>query len=452
MSNSDQDLSLMSAHEQSEPVHAEPVEAPREASTSSAGTEVGTTPPVSRRGLALGAVAVAILVLVAWPGWRHGGLGGAQAAAPATVAKVPPVPVHTAVVKKQNMPVAATGVGSVLPVASVTVRTRVDGQLDHVEFKEGQDVKAGQLLAHLDPRTFQAQLQQAQAVQAKDEAQLANARADLQRYSELIKEDAATRQQLDTQTALVRQLTAAVQSDAAQVNAARVQLGFTTIAAPISGRIGARLVDPGNIVHAADANGLIVINQIDPIAVQFTLPESAFQSVNRALNAGGAPLQVQAIDRATREVLATGSLTLLNNQIDSTTGTIAMKAHFPNAAHTLWPGQSVDARLVLGVQQGALTVPDAAVQRGQDGLFAYVVDADHKARLQPIEVSNSEKGVSVVSKGLAEGDRVVTDGQYRLTPGAPVADAKPAASRAGTQDAQREAPATGAGGAGGSKS
>ena len=399
-----------------------------------------------RRGLALGAVAAAIAVLVAWPGWRHGGLGNAQAAAAAGAAHAPAVPVHTARVTRQNMPVAVTGVGSVLPIASVTVRTRVDGQLDKVEFKEGQDVKAGQLLAHLDPRTFQAQLQQAQAQQAKDEAQLANARADLQRYSELIKEDAATRQQVDTQTALVRQLAATVQSDAALVNAARVQLGFTTIAAPISGRIGARLVDPGNIVHQTDTSGLLVINQIDPIAVQFTLPESAFQAVNRALLGGGTPLRVQAIDRGTHEVLATGDLTLLNNQIDTTTGTIAMKGHFPNAGHRLWPGQSVDARLVLGVQQGALTVPSAAVQRGQNGLFTYVVDGDDKVRVQPIEVSNTEKGQSVVAKGLAEGDRVVTDGQYRLTPGATVAEAKPGAASAagGAQDAQREPAGQGA--------
>jgi len=418
-----------------------------------AATAAGQLPPpaaparrLPRRGLALGAVAAAIAVLVAWPGWRHGGLGSAQAAARAgEAASAPAVPVHTAKVRRQDMPIAVTGVGNVLPIASVTVRARVDGQLDHVSFQEGQDVKAGQVLAQLDPRTFQAQLQQSQAQQARDEAQLANARADLQRYSALIKEDAATRQQVDTQSALVRQLAATVQSDAALLNAARVQLGFTTIAAPIAGRIGARLVDPGNIVHAADANGLLVINQVDPIAVQFTLPESAFQSVNRALH-GGAPLQVQAIDRGTGEALATGDLTLLNNQIDTATGTIAMKARFPNAAHRLWPGQSVDARLVLGTQQGALTVPSAAVQRSQDGLFAYVIDAQGKARMQPIEVSATEGGRSLVAKGLSEGDRVVTDGQYRLTPGSKVveaADGEGGKARTGaaappTEDTQRE--------------
>jgi multidrug efflux system membrane fusion protein len=385
---------------------------------------------VSRKALALGAVALAIAALVAWPNWRHGALESARAAAPPSAAQAPAVPVRTALVVKQNMPVAVTGVGNVLPIASVTVRSRVDGQLDRVEFKEGQDVKAGQVLARLDPRTFEATLQQAQATQARDQAQLANARTDLQRYTDLIKEDAATRQQVDTQTALVRQLAATVQSDAAQVNAARVQLGYTTIAAPIAGRIGARLVDPGNIVHATDANGLLVINQIDPIAVQFTLPESAFQSINKALH-GGTPLTVQAIDRGSREVLATGQLTLLNNQIDATTGTVTMKAQFANAEHKLWPGQSIDARLVLGIQQNALTVPEAAVQRGQKGLFTFVVGADSTVRLQPIEVSNNEAGQAVVATGLAEGERVVTDGQYRLTPGTRVSEPA-AAGDAGT--------------------
>jgi multidrug efflux system membrane fusion protein len=216
------------------------------------------------------------------------------------------VPATTVQVASETVPIARSGVGTVVPVASVTVRTRVDGQLDSVEFKEGQDVKAGQVLVRIDPRTFQAQLEQLVAQKAKDEATLANARADLQRYGELIKEDATTQQTLDTQRALVNQLQASMKSDEAQIHLAQVQLGFTTITAPISGRIGARLVDPGNIVHAADANGLLVINQIDPIAVQFTLPESSFQAVNKALDGSHEALAVEAIDRDTREVLAAG--------------------------------------------------------------------------------------------------------------------------------------------------
>ena len=342
----------------------------------------------------------------------------------------PPVPVRSAVAKSETVPIALSGIGAVLPVSSVTVRTRVDGALESLGFKEGEDVKAGQVLARIDPRSFQAALQQAEAQKARDEAQLANARADLARYGQLIKEDATSQQQLDTQKALVAQLAATVKTDDATINAARVQLSYTTITAPISGRVGARLVDAGNIVHAADANGLLVINQIDPIAVQFSLPESNFQQINAALRQRGAKaLVVEAIDRGSREVLATGHLVLLNNQIDTTTGTIALKGHFPNAAHKLWPGQSVDARIVLGDQENAITIPTAAVQRSQDGNFAYVVDGQ-QVRMQPLDVTETIGEKTVVGKGLQAGDRVVTEGQYRLQPGAHVAEAATAAASA----------------------
>jgi len=355
-----------------------------------------------------------LLAAGAWRLMRH--------PAPPVAAGPAGVPATTVQVASETVPIARSGVGTVLPVASVTVRTRVDGQLDSVEFKEGQDVKAGQVLVRIDPRTFQAQLEQLVAQKAKDEATLANARADLQRYGELIKEDATTQQTLDTQRALVNQLQASVKSDEAQIHLAQVQLGFTTITAPISGRIGARLVDPGNIVHAADANGLLVINQIDPIAVQFTLPESSFQAVNKALDGSHEPLAVEAIDRDTREVLAAGRLVLLNNQIDTATGTVSLKAQFANAGHALWPGQSVDARVVLGERADALTVPSAVVQRNQEGFFAYVVGPDDKVRAQPLTVADTVKGKSVIETGLAAGDRVVLDGQYRLTPGARIVE------------------------------
>lgn len=359
-------------------------------------------------------VAVILIALAAWHWlWKP----------PArTTAGPPPVPVTTARVTSGTVPIARTGVGTVTTVASVTVRPRVDGQLDRVDFREGQDVKAGQVLARIDPRTFQAQLEQMVAQKAKDEAQLANARADLKRYGDLIKEDATSQQTLDTQRALVNQLQAALKSDDAQIHLAQVQLDFTTISAPIGGRIGARLVDPGNIVHAADANGLLVINQIDPIAVQFTLPENGFQAVNGALRGSREPLRVEAIDRDTREVLATGKLVLLNNQIDTATGTITLKAQFDNAEHKLWPGQSVDARVVLGERADALTVPSAVVQRNQSGFFAYVVGPDDKVRVQPIDVADTIDGKATIAKGLAAGDRVVVDGQYRLTPGARIAE------------------------------
>jgi multidrug efflux system membrane fusion protein len=333
--------------------------------------------------------------------------------------EAPPGPVRTALVAQQTVPVTRTGVGNVMPVMSVTAHTRVDGQLDSVAFKEGQNVKAGQVLARIDPRPYQAQLDQSLAQKAKDEAALANAQADLARYDELIKEDAVTRQTLDTQRALVGQLQAAVQTDEAQIQLARVNLSYTTISAPISGRAGARLVDPGNIVRAADAGGLVVINQIDPIAVQFTLPESAFQDVNAALRGGAAPT-VQALDRGTHQALASGKLVLLDNRIDASTGTIALKAQFANPGHKLWPGQSVDARVVLGQREQALTMPSAAVQRSQDGLYAYVIDAEGKARIQAVQIDDSDRqgDLVVVTQGLSAGERVVVDGQYKLTPGA----------------------------------
>ncbi|MDR2187105.1 MAG: efflux RND transporter periplasmic adaptor subunit [Azonexus sp.] len=373
--------------------------------------------PAARRGWLrlLIALALAALVLLAWRVFSP--------AAPPP-AKTPPVPVKTALVSERTVAVTRTGVGTVLPVMSVTVQTRVDGQLDSVAFGEGQEVKAGQVLARIDPRAYQAQLDQSLAQKARDEAALANARLDLARYEELIKADATTQQTLDTQRALVGQLAAAVQNDAAQVQLARVNLGYTTIIAPISGRVGARLVDPGNIVRAADAGGLLVINQIDPIAVQFTLPEAAFQAINAALRASAKPLAVQALDRDTGDVLAEGQLSLLDNQINTSTGTVALKAQFANAEHKLWPGQSVDARLVLGEVERALTVPSGVVQRGPNGLFAYVIDAEGKAQPRPIDLDadHGQSGVALIRQGLSAGERVVVDGQYRLTPDAKVVE------------------------------
>jgi len=342
----------------------------------------------------------------------------------------PPVQATTAPVKQQDVPIYRAGIGTVTATQSVTVKARIDGQLDQVGFVEGQDVKAGQVLARIDPRTLQAQLAQAKAQRAKDAATLGNARLDLARYASLLGEEAATQQQVDTQKALVAQLEAAVQTDEAQINFAQVQLGFTTIAAPISGRVGARLVDPGNIVHAADAGGLVVINQIDPIAVVFTLPEDAFQDINRALNANRQPLLVEAYPRAGNELLGTGKLVLLNNQIDASTGTVQLKGSFPNPQHRLWPGQFVNVRLVLGTRAKALTVPAAVVQRSQDGTYAYVVEADGKTvQSQAIAVAQIQDGLAVIDKGLTAGQRVVVDGQYKLKPGARIVESAGAAAK-----------------------
>lgn len=340
------------------------------------------------------------------------------------------VQVSTVTVRSRDVPIVRSGVGTVTPLATVTVRSRIDGQLERVGFAEGQDVKAGQVLAQLDARALKAQLAQVQAQRARDAAQRANARLDLKRYATLVTQDAATQQQLDTQQALVDQLDATVKVDDAQIEAARVQLSYTTIVAPISGRVGARLVDPGNIVRAADPGGLVVINQVDPITVVFTVPQDSFQAINQALRSSHAPLAVQVSERGHADVLATGQLVLLNNQIDTSTGTVQLKARFANPQHRLWPGQYVDARLVLGLRRGALTVPAAAVQRGAEGLYAYVIGADDTAQAQPITVAATQDGIAVIERGLSAGQRVVVDGQYKLRPGLKVVEAHAPAARA----------------------
>ncbi len=383
----------------------------------------------SRRRLLWLALLLALLVAAGLAGWRQ--WRGRAAPKEASTA---PAAVTTVTVRQRDMPIYLTGVGTVAALQSVTVRTRIDGQLERVGFSEGQDVKAGQLLAQLDPRTLQAQLAQAEAQRARDRAQLQNARLDLQRYTGLIEQDAVTRQTLDATRAQVAQLEAALQSDDAQINFARVQLSYTRITAPISGRVGARLVDPGNIVHAADANGLVVINQIDPIAVVFTLPGDAFQRINDALRASSEPLAVLAYARGGAEALGRGRLVLLNNQIDTASGTVQLKGSFANPEDRLWPGQYVNVRLLLGQRRQALTVPAAVVQRGPNGVYAYVVTADRTAQVASIRVADIQDGVAVIEAGLQAGQRVVLDGQYKLKPGVPVAatdaDAPAVASQA----------------------
>jgi len=371
------------------------------------------TSPHRRAGLRAGLAALAVVVcaLAVWLLLRD---RGAPPAAPDPV-----VPVATVLVQQQDVARYLTGVGTVTAAASVTVKARVDGQLDSVGFVEGQDVKAGQVLANIDPRALQAQLAQAQAQRAKDQATLLNARLDLQRYTRLQREDAATQQTLDAQRALVAQLEAATQTDDAQISYARVQLDYTRIVAPSAGRVGARLVDPGNIVHAADANGLVVINQIDPITVQFSLPEESVPAINAAMNLGQ-PLPVVAYARDSNEPLETGTLVLLNNQIDTTTGTVQLKGRFDNPRHRLWPGLYVNARLVLDAHENVLTVPVAAVQRSQTGTFVYAVDGSGVAQPQAVTVERMQDGLAIVQTGLTAGQRVVVDGLYKIKPGSKV--------------------------------
>jgi multidrug efflux system membrane fusion protein len=368
----------------------------------------------SRRRLA----AAGLLFVAAGIGWL---LLRPAATAPAPSAPAP-VLATLAPVLREDVAQEIAGVGTVQADASVTVKTRVDGQLESVGFSEGQDVKAGQLLAQLDPAPLHAQLEQAQAQQARDAAQLGNARLDLQRFEELMRSGSTTQQTLDTQRALVAQLQAAVQTDAAQVDYARVQLDYATIRAPIAGRVGARLVDPGNIVHAADPGGLVVINRIDPIDVVFSVPGDDVATIEAALQ-GGARLPVSAWARDDRTALGRGELVLVNNQIDPASGTIELKARFANPRHLLWPGQYVNARLQLRLLRGVATVPAAAVLRDQDGTYVFVVGPDARAQQRRVGVLQILRDQAVIGSGVRPGERVVVDGQYKIRPGVAVSAA-----------------------------
>lgn len=320
-------------------------------------------------------------------------------------------------VKRVDFPIVLEGLGQVQAFNTVTVKARVDGQITRIAFREGQDVKAGDLLAEIDPRPFRATLDQAKAKKTQDEANLANARLDLERYTTLAKQSFASQQQLDTQSSLVNQLTAAVAADAATIDAAQVQLDYTTIRAPLTGRIGFRLVDEGNLVSASQQTAIVTIAQLQPIAVVFTAPEDDVGRINKALGAGAPPVFVASSDGPT---LASGKLSVTDNQVDLTTGTIRLKAEFANTDNALWPGLAVTTALTVGVLKDALTVPAASVQHGQNGLYVFIVDSDSKAALRPVKVSQQNVTTAVISDGLKEGDRVVTAGQFQLQNGLPV--------------------------------
>ena len=369
----------------------------------------------------IAACAVLLVAAVVWRSSFH-----VTKAADATKAGPPPVPVVTTKVKEEDVPTYLSGIGTVMPLYAVTVKARVDGQLDKVMFSEGQDVTAGTVLAQIDPRPFQAQLELAQAQKARDSAQLKNSITDLERYTTLWKQDSIAQQTLSTQQATVDQLKATVQADQATIDNAKVQLDYTTIRAPISGRTGVRLVDPGNIVRASDNTGIVSINQINPIAVLFTLPEDRFQDVNRAMKEHGrTALEVRAFAREDNTLLGTGKLILVNNQIDTATGTVQLKAQFPNNAHKLWLGQYVNVHMMMGTRQRAATVPAGTVQRGPNGLFAYVVNADDTVAVRALRVGPIKDGTAIIEEGLEAGSRVVTEGQYKLKPGVKIVEAKP---------------------------
>ncbi|HXK01375.1 MAG TPA: MdtA/MuxA family multidrug efflux RND transporter periplasmic adaptor subunit [Verrucomicrobiae bacterium] len=347
-------------------------------------------------------------------GFGGGGRGGSMG----------PVPVVVTKISRSSIPVYLNGLGNVTPYYTVTVKSRVDGQLIKVHFNEGDFVKEGQTLIEIDPRPFQVQLEMAEATLAHDQALLANAKVDLDRYKLLVKTDAIPSQQLDTQTALVAQYEATIKQDQANIDNAKLQLVYSKITAPITGVLGLRLVDPGNIVHASDANGMITITQLQPISVLFTIPEDSLPQVTQKLRAG-AHLPADAYNRDNSKKLASGTLLTLDNQIDATTGTSKLKAVFDNKDNTLFPQQFVNVRLLVDTLTNQAVVPNVAVQNGQQGTFVYVVDDDSRVHLKPVQVGITTATGTQILGGLTDGDRVVVDGTDRLIEGATVRVRKP---------------------------
>jgi membrane fusion protein, multidrug efflux system len=362
---------------------------------------------------------LAVAGLGYWGWQRFRGEDHAAAAANAQKAARNAVRVTVAAVEKTDFPVYLTSLGTVQAFNTVVVRSRVDGQIDKIAFTEGQLVNQGDLLAEIDPRPYQAALDQAKAKKEQDEANLANINLDLQRFIKL--GEFATRQQLDTQRSNVQQLTAQIAADAAAIANAATQLDYTAIKAPISGVVGLRQVDVGNIINAATQTGIVTIAQIEPIAVIFTAPEEQLPYVNEAQTI--APLKAIAITTDGKKPLAEGTLAVVNNQVDSTSGTVRLKAVFANKDHALWPGQSVSTRLLVKTLKNATVVPDDAIQHGNEGLYTFVVNQDNKAELRKVKVSQSIDGRSVIESGLSPGQQVIVAGQFKVQPGTLVSTA-----------------------------
>jgi membrane fusion protein, multidrug efflux system len=394
------------------------------------------------RWLVLGLL-LALLALV-WLRFRHNdtapktGLPGRG--------EMPLVPVVAGVVTQKDVPIFLDGLGTVQAFNTVTIRARVDGQIVKVAFTEGQDVHPGDLLVQIDPDPYRTALDQAVAKQGQDEAQLANAKADLKRYADLLANEGVTQQVFDTQKALVNQMEAAVKADQAAVESAKVQLAYTTIVSPLEGRTGVRLVDQGNMVRANDATGLVVITQLKPIFVVFTLAQKYLSSIQE--RGSSAPLTVLALGPDNTTVLGEGHLTVMDNQIDVATGTIKLKATFPNPDLRLWPGQFVNARLLLTVRKDSAVVPVSVVQRGPEGAFAFVIKEDQTVEIRPITVGQIEGGDALIQDGLRPGDRVVVDGQYKLQKGSRIKLAETNDSASGSEKG-RPGKASGPGGSSG---
>jgi membrane fusion protein, multidrug efflux system len=368
-----------------------------------------------RRRWWVGLLAVCLLAVGVYVFVIRAGEAPSRTAAPGP----PPIPVVAAPARTRDMGVYLTGLGSVTPLNTVTVHTQVNGQLMSVRFQEGQLVRKGDLLAEIDPRPFQAQLAQFEGQLARDQALLDNARVDLQRFRVLWSQNSIAKQMLDTQESLVRQDEGAVKMDQGLIEGVKVQLLYCRITSPISGRVGLRLVDPGNFVQTTDTTGIVVITQLQPITVVFTIPEDNIPSVLDKLNAG-ADLPVEAYDRADQRKLSAGSLLTLDNEIDQTTGTVRLKAIFPNTDNHLFPNQFVNARLQLDVKRGTTVVPSVAIQRSPRGPFVYVVKPDQTVEARPVTVGVTDGDDVAIDAGLTVGEQVVVDGAERLRNGSPV--------------------------------
>jgi multidrug efflux system membrane fusion protein len=338
------------------------------------------------------------------------------------------VQVSIATASRRDVPIYLTGLGTVQALFTVAIHAQVDGKLQSVFFKEGQRVKKGDVLAKIDPRLYQAALDQAKARKAQDEAALIAAQKDLVRFQTLVVRNVETQQNLDLQQSKVDQTKASIDADAAAIETAQTNLDYTDIVAPSDGRMGVRLVDPGNIVHASDQNAIAILTQTQPSAVMFTLPAQTLDDVRDAMTQGS--VQVDAYDRNNVRLLSTGTLATVDNLIDQTTATYRLKAMFANADEKLWPGEFVNARLLLQVRKDVVVIPSVAVQRGPNGLFTWVVKSDNTVEPRPIKTAAASDNTTIILSGVNDGERVVTDGQYKLQTNAPVSIVNPRAASA----------------------
>jgi len=432
-------------------------EHPAVAGRQPAAESVDEQPAPTRRGprsrwwpWLIAAIVLAAVALAAWYWFGQGSADQAKARGKADAARA--MPVVAAPARKGSIDVTIDALGTVIPRNIVVVRPRVDGQLLSVAFREGQQVNAGDLLAQIDPRPFEVMLTQANGQMARDQAQLKNAQVDLERYQTLLAQDSIARQQVDTQAALVRQFQGAIESDKGAIDNAKLQLTYARITAPISGRVGLRQVDPGNMVHASDSNGLVTITQVQPVTVIYPVPEDNVPRIVKRMQ-GKEAVAVDAFDRGGKTRLATGRLLTIDNQIDTTTGTVKVKAEFPNTDGALFPNQFVNVRMVVETHEDATLVPTAAIQRGAPGTFVFLVKEDKTVAVTPVQLGPVSGETTEVARGLSPGNLVVVDGADKLRDGSSV-ELVDAAARAAQQAApgRQAEPGAGKGGAKGGRS